>query len=60
MKQPIRGKTVMINGATYFIIGTTRIKVTEHFQKAGKTLSVLVEDMISNMAQHQQEPPSAH
>lgn len=50
----------MINGATYFIIGTTRIKVTEHFQKAGKTLSVLVEDMISNMAQHQQEPPSAH
>lgn len=60
MKQPAQGKTVMINGITYFIIGTTRVKVTEHFRETGKALPVLVEDMISDMAHHQQEPPSAH
>ena len=33
-------------GEMYCQIGNTRIKVTEHFPRKGKTMSELIEDMI--------------
>ena len=33
-------------GEMYCQVGNTRIKVTEHFPKSGKTMGELIEDMI--------------
>ncbi len=33
-------------GQMYCQVGNTRIKVTEHFLKSGKTMGELIEDMI--------------
>jgi hypothetical protein len=32
--------------AEYFVIGNTRIRVTEHFADDGKTIDSLIEDVI--------------
>ena len=38
------------DGKLYFCSGKTRIEVVEHFADHGKTLSVLVEDVITHAA----------
>ena len=40
------GKTVIIDGEEYYIMGKTRIKITEHFPASGKQLDELVTDLI--------------
>lgn len=40
------GTTVTINGNQYYIIGKTRIKITEHFPASGKQLDELISDLI--------------
>ena len=47
-------------GVTYFVVGKTRIKVTEHFSPNGKPLPVLLEDVIRYAAAHPPEDPSHH
>ena len=37
-------------GQTYFCVGDTRIKVTEHFPQTGKTVVELMGDMILSAA----------
>lgn len=49
---PATGATVEINGVTYFVVGNTRIKVTEHFAPNGKPLPDLLEDVIRYAAGH--------
>lgn len=44
------GKCITIDGIHYFVIGKTRIKVTEHFQEQGPSLTTLLEDVISYTA----------
>lgn len=44
------GEYVTIDGTLYFIVGKTRIKVTEHFAQEGKSLSDLLEDVIIHIA----------
>lgn len=44
------GKCITIDGIHYFLIGKTRIKVTEHFQEQGPTLTKLLEDVITYSA----------
>lgn len=41
------GKCITIDGIHYFVIGKTRIKVTEHFQEQGPSLVALLEDVIT-------------
>uniref|UniRef100_UPI0025B774DD hypothetical protein n=2 Tax=Bacteroidales TaxID=171549 RepID=UPI0025B774DD len=41
------GKCITIDGIHYFVIGKTRIKVTEHFQEQGPSLAALLEDVIT-------------
>ena len=36
------------NGEQYFIMGKTRIKITEHFPSTGKQIDELVTDLIAN------------
>lgn len=43
---PNDGKTIKINGIEYYIIGTTRIKITEHFPTSGKQIDELISDLI--------------
>lgn len=43
------------DGQLYFIHGKTRIKVTEHFPVAGKSLNTLLEDMIQFTAKQDDE-----
>ncbi len=43
-------KCITIDGIHYFVIGKTRIKVTEHFQEQGPTLTKLLEDVITYTA----------
>lgn len=42
------GRTVIEDGAQYFIIGKTRIKITEHFRPDGKPIEELVTALIEN------------
>ena len=42
------GKTVTINGEEYYIMGKTRIKITEHFPASGKQIDELITDLIIN------------
>lgn len=42
------GRTVIEDGKEYYIIGKTRIKITEHFQPDGKTIDELVTALIEN------------
>lgn len=42
------GRTVIEDGEQYYIIGKTRIKITEHFQPDGKTIDELVTALIEN------------
>lgn len=41
-----RGELLTINGTQYFVLGKTRIKVTEHFPEKGPSISSLIEDLI--------------
>lgn len=41
-------QTVIENGEQYFIMGKTRIKITEHFPANGKQLDELITDLIAN------------
>ncbi len=41
------GKTVKVNGVQYYIIGKTRIKITEHFPASGKQIDELMTDLIA-------------
>lgn len=45
-----QGKCITIDGVHYFVIGKTRIKVTEHFQEQGPSLTELLEDVITYTA----------
>lgn len=47
---PSDGNYLTVNGTLYFIVGKTRIKVTEHFPQTGPTVTDLVEDAISYSA----------
>lgn len=47
---PSDGSYMTINGTLYFLIGKTRIKVTEHFPDGGPTVTELVEDVITHSA----------
>ncbi len=38
------------NGQQYYCIGDTRIKITEHFPRTGKTMVELMGDMILSAA----------
>lgn len=42
------GRTVTEGGEQYFIIGKTRIKITEHFRPDGKPIEELVTALIEN------------
>lgn len=42
------GTTVTINGNQYYIIGKTRIKITEHFPSGGKQIDELLTDLIAH------------
>ncbi len=42
------GTTVTIDGTQYYIIGKTRIKITEHFPASGKQLDELITDLITH------------
>ena len=44
------GTYTTIGGTLYFVVGKTRIKVTEHFPKKGPQLSDLLEDVITYTA----------
>ena len=44
------GTCITIDGIHYFVIGKTRIKVTEHFQEQGPSLTKLLEDVITYSA----------
>lgn len=39
------------DGTTYFYHGNTKIKVTEHFNNTGKTISALLEDVVQYAAE---------
>ena len=41
------GQTITENGTEYFVIGKTRIKITEHFSLEGKRIEELVTDLIT-------------
>ncbi len=41
-----KGELLTINGTQYFVVGKTRIKVTEHFPEQGPSISNLIEDLI--------------
>lgn len=43
-----RGYTVIEGGEQYYIIGKTRIKITEHFRPDGKPIEELVSALIEN------------
>ena len=45
---PTKGRTVIENGEQYFIMGKTRIKITEHFPANGKQLDELITDLIAH------------
>lgn len=49
---PPAGTTIETGGGTYFELGKTRIKVTEHFAPTGKPLPVLLEDLIRYVSEH--------
>jgi len=40
------GELLTINGTQFFVVGKTRIKVTEHFPEKGPSMSNLLEDLI--------------
>ncbi len=42
----IPGPIVTIDGQQYFVMGKTRIKITEHFPAKGKTIDELLSDYI--------------
>ncbi|MDE7325564.1 MAG: hypothetical protein K2N63_04660 [Lachnospiraceae bacterium] len=44
------GEYVTLNGQTYFQIGKTRIKVTEHFLEAGPSMADRLLDVITYTA----------
>ena len=44
------GEYVTLNGQTYFQIGKTRIKVTEHFPEAGPSIADQLVDVITYSA----------
>ena len=39
-------------GVTYFVVGKTRIRVTEHFAPNGKPMPALLEDLILYASEH--------
>jgi len=39
---------VTVNEQQYFIMGKTRIKITEHFPVTGKQIDELIADLIAN------------
>lgn len=41
-------RIVTINGEPFYIIGKTRIKITEHFPAAGRSVDELVVGLIAN------------
>ena len=41
-------------GQTYFCIGNTRIKITEHFLEKGKTMGELIEDLVLYAARQEE------
>lgn len=43
-----RGYTVIEGGEQYYIIGKTRIKITEHFRPDGKPIEELVTALIES------------
>lgn len=42
--------TTAADGSQYYVIGRSRIKVTEHFAAQGKTIDSLMEDLIRRAA----------
>lgn len=38
---------ITVNGNQYYVIGKTRIKITEHFQENGPSVVALLENMIT-------------
>ncbi len=49
---PSNGTYIMDNGTLYFVIGKTKIKVTEHFPTGGPTVTDLLEGAISYSAKY--------
>lgn len=47
-KKPV--ECITTDGVHYFVIGKTRIKVIEHFQEQGPSLTKLLEDVITYTA----------
>ncbi len=45
------------DGQLYFIHGNSRIKVTEHFPSTGKSINLLMEDLIQFAAKQQESKP---
>ncbi len=44
-----RGEVITAtNGEQYYIIGKTRIKITEHFSSTGKQIDELITDLIES------------
>jgi hypothetical protein len=39
-----------VDGMQYFVVGNTRIRVTEHFTENGKSIDGLLEDVIRHVA----------
>ncbi len=44
----IPGPTVKVDEQQYFVMGKTRIKITEHFPTDGKRIEELIADLITN------------
>lgn len=49
---PPTGTTVESGDVTYFVVGKTRIRVTEHFAPNGKPLPTLLEELIRYASEH--------
>ena len=47
---PSDSNYITINGILYFVVGKTKIMVTEHFPQTGPTVTDLVEDAITYSA----------
>lgn len=45
-------------GAEYFIMGKTRIKITEHFPSTGKPIDELVTDLITHKMREKAGKPA--
>ena len=45
--------TVDEDGQAYYVIGRTRIRITEHFPETGKSMGERIEDLLLTVARHE-------